>query len=213
MNAIFKLVKINFGSKFGAWVIFPYRYLVVLKISRKSGADRCNTPLISPADWQRSDTHGTLSKPDLTLVYPTLRSPSLEQLTPRQQWLPPSKRHQAWRQPSGTAAKRRIRRVVTRSYFWIFLTFPDRIRSFFLRPARRAPKNVWKFRCLCLSMRRLDHNQRKALKIFVKIGIYTDFEAIFPDFSDQIFILLFPDFYDLWHPCIRLMKSHLRGFR
>jgi len=27
--------------------IFPYRYLAVLKISRKSGADSCSTPLVS----------------------------------------------------------------------------------------------------------------------------------------------------------------------
>jgi len=54
----------NFGSKFAAWVsfdtdinefrqqvcglgIFRYRYLAVLKISRKSGADSCSTPLVS----------------------------------------------------------------------------------------------------------------------------------------------------------------------
>jgi len=36
----------NFGGKFEAWVSF-HRYLAVLKISRKSGANSCSTPLVS----------------------------------------------------------------------------------------------------------------------------------------------------------------------
>jgi len=45
LNVVFKVVKFHLGSKFGAWV--SYRYLVVLKISRKSRADSFNTPLVS----------------------------------------------------------------------------------------------------------------------------------------------------------------------
>jgi len=38
-DAIFEVVKMNFGSKFGPLGIFSYRYLAVMKISRKSGAE------------------------------------------------------------------------------------------------------------------------------------------------------------------------------
>jgi len=31
--------------------IFPYRYIAVLKISRKSGAGSCSTPLVSSKGW------------------------------------------------------------------------------------------------------------------------------------------------------------------
>jgi len=34
LDAIFKMMKMDFGSKFGALGIFPYRYLAVLKIPR-----------------------------------------------------------------------------------------------------------------------------------------------------------------------------------
>jgi len=52
LNAIFKVVKKNFGSKLG---IFPYRYLAVVKISGKSGANICSTPLVSSSrgDFQQ----------------------------------------------------------------------------------------------------------------------------------------------------------------
>jgi len=39
--------KHEFRQQFWGLGIFPYRYLAVLKISRKSGADSCSIPLIS----------------------------------------------------------------------------------------------------------------------------------------------------------------------
>jgi len=48
MNAILKVVKMNFGQVWGLG-IFPYRYLAVLKISRKSGAD-CSALVVRVTD-------------------------------------------------------------------------------------------------------------------------------------------------------------------
>jgi len=45
--AIFQAVKMNFGSKFGFAYIFPYRFLEILQISRKSGADSCIFSLLA----------------------------------------------------------------------------------------------------------------------------------------------------------------------
>jgi len=45
LNAFFKGVKMNFGSKLGGLGIFPLRFLAVLKMSRKFEADSCTTPL------------------------------------------------------------------------------------------------------------------------------------------------------------------------
>jgi len=50
LKAIFKVVKKNTGSKFGAWVSLPYRYFAVRNVSRKSGADGCGTPLASHSE-------------------------------------------------------------------------------------------------------------------------------------------------------------------
>ena len=71
---------------------------------------------------------------------------------------------------------------VTRSYSWNFLNFScfflTKFDQFFCGPPLPSSEKRL-LQCLCLSTRRLDHNQRKVLKIFVKIGIFTDFEAIF----------------------------------
>jgi len=45
LNAILKVVKMNFGSKFQAWV--PFYTPIFKKVSRKSGADSCGTLLAS----------------------------------------------------------------------------------------------------------------------------------------------------------------------
>ena len=88
-------------------------------------------------------------------------------------------------------------RVVTRYYFWNFLTFPDQMGSFFLQLARRTPKGVWKFQCLCLSARRLDHNQRTVFNIFrsnKKILLtLLPFSLTFPWLSRQT--IFFTDFF------------------
>jgi len=96
--------------------------------------------------------------------------------------------------------ERRKFRVVTRSYFWNFLTFSNLIRSIFLQPARRAPKSVWESPCVCLSTRHLDHSKDSFWCIWIKKGNCTVFAAIFHDFSWLSSPTpFFPDFPDQWH--------------
>jgi len=92
--------------------------------------------------------------------------------------------------------------VVTRSYSWKFLTFPHQIPSiFFAARLCRAPKSIWDIKCLCLSTRRLNHNPRKVFKLFVKIGIFTNFEAIFPEFPWLHYPTFFNDFFLIFLTC------------
>jgi len=46
LNTIFKIVEMNFGSKSGAWVSFD-RFVAVLQISKKLGANSFSTPLVN----------------------------------------------------------------------------------------------------------------------------------------------------------------------
>jgi len=83
-------------------------------------------------------------------------------------------------------------KILLSKFPYVSLTFTDQIRSFFLRFARRAPKKVWGYQCLCLSTRRLDHNQRTIENIQVKLENLLTLQVFFLTFPNRLFF--FTDF-------------------
>jgi len=77
----------------------------------------------------------------------------------------------------------RLAQDITFEISWLSPDFSWPNAIFLLRFARRAPKKVWEYQCLCLSTRHLDHYQRTVLNIHVNIENITDFAGVSPDFS------------------------------